>query len=92
MSTKPKHNNDFMNPPIEETIEAQTEPNPVGVVSDCKRLNVRTKPSVDSTPACVVDVGTVLVIVPDESTEEFYKVYTETGIEGYCMKKFVTIK
>lgn len=31
--------------------------------------------------------NTMLVIYENESTEEFYKVYTASGIEGFCMKK-----
>jgi hypothetical protein len=27
-----------------------------------------------------------------ESTEEFYKVCTAAGIEGFCMKKFIAIQ
>ena len=29
---------------------------------------------------------------PDESTEDFYKICTESGINGYCLKKFIEIQ
>jgi hypothetical protein len=28
----------------------------------------------------------------DSATEEFYKVFTVAGIEGFCMKNFITIQ
>ena len=27
-----------------------------------------------------------------ESTEDFYKIYTAIGAEGFCQKEFITIK
>lgn len=64
----------------------------IGVVSDCKQLNVREKADINSAVVSVVSEGTVLVVEPESSTEEWFKIYTETGVEGFCMKKFVTTK
>lgn len=77
----------IMNPPVEEKEETL-----IGIVSDCKRLNIRREPNVNKEVVFVVDVGAVLVIDLEKSTDEFYKIYTETGVEGYCMKRFVDIK
>jgi len=41
---------------------------------------------------CEVDYQTELMIDENESTEEFYKVFTIAGIEGFCMKKFIAIR
>ena len=43
---------------------------------------------------CVIDNGKEVTLdtSSEETFEEFYKVCTEAGIEGYCMKKFITIK
>ena len=87
---------------ISEAIEevAADEPTPVeealpetliGKVSGCKQLNIRREANIDSDKVTVVPDGAVLVIEPDESTDEWFKVYTEAGVEGFCMKKFVTV-
>lgn len=71
------------------------EPKPVlGIVSGCTKLNVRKKPSKlgYSGVAAVIDEDDELEIYLDESTEDWYKVLTEDGVSGYCMKKFVTLK
>lgn len=66
------------------------EPN-IGIVTNCVRLNVRETPIVTAKILSEVDVNSKLMIDETESTEEWFKVYTETGIEGFCMKKFITI-
>lgn len=88
-------NREIKNDDTQTTPVVQT-PTPVepidGTVSGCLRLNVRKEPSLTGEVVCEVSVGTTLMIDSDKSTEEWFKVYTETGVEGYCMKKFVTIK
>lgn len=85
-------------PVIEETVEEVVEPvvEPViktktGVVVDCIKLNVREAPNTQAEIVCVINASTNLVIDEVESTEEFYKVCTESGAEGFCMKKFIKI-
>lgn len=65
-----------------------------GIVSGCAKLNVRKKPAKHgySGVAEVIDVDSELELDLENSTEEWYKVRTESGVTGYCMKKFVTIK
>lgn len=77
-------------PDIDITPAAPTKPID-GFVSGCKKLNVRIEPSITSDVVCIVDEGTTLMIDQSESTDKWFKVYTETGVEGYCMKNFVTI-
>lgn len=87
---------EVVNTVIEETIVA---PEPVveepaevyGVVTNCAKLNVRKAPSADANIVTEIAVGTEVMVDDTESTEDFYKVVTEAGIEGYCMKKFITI-
>lgn len=64
----------------------------MGYVYNCVRLNVRCNPSIDADVVFEIDRGTKLMIDENESTEDFYKVCTESGIEGFCMKQFVTIE
>ena len=63
----------------------------IGVVN-CNKLNVREEPSLDSTIVCEVNSQTELMIDKSESTDNFYKVFTASGIEGFCMKKFISVQ
>lgn len=63
----------------------------VGVVSNCERLRLRKLPNPNSQIICELNVGTKLEIDLDKSTIAFYKVCTETGVEGYCMKQYVAV-
>lgn len=67
-----------------------TEPKE-GVVVDCLKLNVRMEPNSDSEVVGQISAATQLKVYEDESTEEFYKICTYSGVEGYCMKKFINI-
>ena len=79
---------------VEEVIEEPVvEPEPiVGVVSGCAKLRVRNNPSIMGEVICEIKEGTIVIIDEDKSTVEFYKVVTEAGAEGYCMKKYITLK
>lgn len=100
-----KNNNETMVAKNEETVQAVADGiieeivNPVaeeivnGFVSGCKKLNVRAKASKDSDVLCVInEKAEVLVHRTETEATDFYKVRTASGIEGYCMKKFITIK
>ena len=79
----------------ELNIETVVEETPVaekhGVVTDCVRLNVREAPNIESNVVCEIDCSSDMIVYEEESTEDFYKVCTATGVEGYCMKKYITI-
>lgn len=74
--------------PVEEVTEAM--PTPVGVVSNCSKLNIRKKPNIKSDIVIVVDAKTQLEINEGKS-KDWYKVTVKAGVEGYCMKKYVTL-
>ena len=63
-----------------------------GVVVDCVKLNVRKSPAADATILAEIPVGTKVQIIDKESTKDFYHVCTATGIDGFCMKKFIKVK
>lgn len=63
-----------------------------GVVTDCLKLNVREAASPDAEVLAVIDALSEVVVDADASTNEFYKVRTTAGVEGFCMKKFITLK
>lgn len=61
-----------------------------GVVADCERLNVRSRPSMNGYVICVVNRGSKLIIdMTAPTAPDWYKVCAENGAEGYCMKKFI---
>lgn len=73
----------------EETVVAQTVME--GVISDCAKLNIRSAPSMDAEIVTVLYAGTKLMIDPEQVDDDWYSICTLHGIEGFCMKKFVTI-
>lgn len=64
----------------------------IGVVSNCSKLRVRKFPSIDSDVICVLDKFEEVKIYCEESTDDFYMVYTNGGILGYCMKDYISVK
>ena len=77
----------------EVTKEAtkEAESTVVGYVSGCLKLNIREEGYPGANVVCVVPEKTALLIEAAESNDEWYKVYTETGMEGFCMKQYVTL-
>lgn len=65
---------------------------PIGIVTGCSRLYVREKANKESKFLCIINQNAEVVIDTEKSTKDFYKVCTSTGVEGYCMKKFISIK
>ena len=63
-----------------------------GYVTDCIKLNIRKEPSLEADILCEVPVNANLLIAPDTSSEGWYSVVTENGVNGFCMAKYVNIK
>ena len=77
---------------VDEVVETPTEFTPViGVVTNCELLNVRAKPSVKSDVIRTIKKDTEVEIDEAKSSRDFYKVCSK-DFNGYCMKKFITIK
>lgn len=75
-----------------EVVEETKEPEYFeGKVVDCSKLNVRANPKATAKVECVIPEGTIVVVFPDESNDEWFNVVTEAGVEGYCMKKYISI-
>ena len=64
----------------------------LGTVVDCDKLRVRKQPNAMADVLCEIKDGSEVMIDEEESTDNFYKVCTETGVEGFCMKQFIDIK
>ena len=71
------------------------EPGPKGPrmgFPNCPALNVRKWPSIVANIVCVIDNTVELIEDTSYEDEEWCKIYTVDGIEGYCMKKFIDFK
>lgn len=77
---------------IVPSIENNVENNEViGKISGFEKLYVRKEASKDSEPVGIVTDKDDLSIDVAHSTDDFYKVITSNGLEGYCIKEFVKI-
>lgn len=77
---------------IVPSIENNVENNEViGKISGFEKLYVRKEASKDSEPVGIVTDKDNLSIDVAHSTDDFYKVITSNGLEGYCVKEFVKI-
>lgn len=83
-----------VDPAIEETVNAVSEPDPVEEVLgyvNCKLLNVREAPSKDANVVCKIASKNEVEIDLENSTDEFFKIVTAAGVEGFCMREFITL-
>ena len=77
---------------IVPSIENNVKNNEViGKISGFEKLYVRKEASKDSEPVGIVTDKDDLSIDIAHSTDDFYKVITSNGLEGYCVKEFVKI-
>lgn len=63
----------------------------VGVVTDAQWVSIYEYPEIGSEIICRIPAMTEVEIDEYESTDEFYKIFTETSIEGYCLKKYIAV-
>lgn len=73
-----------------EQCEPSSEPK-FGFVINCEFLNVFEAPNKNADILAKLIEGAKVMVDFNESTDEFYSVFTETGVEGYCMKQFVEV-
>jgi hypothetical protein len=75
---------------VEESVSTTPVPTKVsGTVAGCAKLNVRSDASLFADVVCTLDVMSEMIIDINKSTKDWFYVCTATGIEGYCMRKFV---
>ena len=75
---------------IQETVETVKLPETViGMVSGCAKLNVRAEANLFSDVVCVLDNMSEIEINVEKSDKDWFYICTASGIEGYCMRKFV---
>lgn len=76
---------------INEMIEESEQNEPAFGHVNCKLLNVREAPDAESEVITVLHKGSEVMIDANLSTDEFYSVCTETGVEGFCMRQFIEV-
>ena len=77
--------------PDEKTEEAvEAEPVIIGKVTDCIKLNVRRGAVITADVREVIEEGAIVEINEKRSTDDWYRVRTESGTEGFCMKEYIT--
>lgn len=76
---------------VEDAVKKPAKP-AVGIVEGCNRLRVRKTPSVNGEVVAIILTQSKVKVFKEDSTAEWYKVRTAEGHEGYCMKKFITVK
>lgn len=89
----------FIEEPLANQLEINVEPAPAfepeirkfGKVRGCKKLNVRKMPNPGAEVLLEIAEGSKVMIDEKDSTAVFYKVCTECGVEGYCMKQYVKV-
>ena len=76
----------------EESLDTISKPICFGFVDNCESLRIRQVPNPVGEILTTISSGTEVEIDLDNSTNDFYKVCTATGLDGYCMKKFITLR
>lgn len=56
------------------------------------KLNVREEASLQGKILCTILDGVKVQIDPGSSTKEWYRVHTKKGVDGFCMKKYISVK
>lgn len=75
---------------IEEVVEEKKTAQSVkGIVANCTKLNVRSKPIADADIVCVLPAKSEVKIDLDASTDDWFAVWTTAGVKGYCMQKYI---
>lgn len=69
--------------------EPSVEESNTGIVVNCWRLRLRKLPSKESEVVKLLDGGEGVFVDLEKSTEEWLKVRTTDGEEGFCMKDYI---
>lgn len=72
--------------------EVVIEPRKIGRVYNCAKLNVRAAAKFNSDVICEIPCNTEVEINEDDSTGDYYKICTSSGIEGFCMKTYISVE
>jgi uncharacterized protein YgiM (DUF1202 family) len=83
---------DYASQKWNDTATKIVEKEMIGVVTT-SALNVRSSPEITSENSDGFIVkGTQVRINTNKSTNDFYKIQTKDGDDGYCLKKFIELR
>ena len=88
----PENIQETENENIVEEANSTDSTQTIGFVLGCKKLYVRTEPSKDSEPLCIIEKDAEVTVDLEKTTISFFKVKTASGVEGYCMKDFIVTR
>lgn len=74
--------------PVTEKLTDNTSS--TGVVCNCEKLNVREESSKESKILCIIKAGDEVEVTGEDA--DFYNAITESGVKGYCMKQFISLR
>jgi hypothetical protein len=78
-----------------ETLEIPVEEKhpefATGQVTGCHGLNVREHPDLYAEVLCALPVTSEVQVDISNSYADWYHVFTKNGVEGFCMKKYISI-
>ena len=75
---------------VDEIVETKTVSNIVdGMVVGCAKLNVRAEASLFADVIYTLNAQSEIEIDIEKSNKDWFYICTATGIEGYCMRKYV---
>lgn len=74
---------DYETPSIPESVS--------GTVVDCTKLNVRSSPNSSAEIIHVLNVNTAVMVDTTKMTDNWYYIYTTSGVRGYCLKTNIRI-
>lgn len=77
--------------PVEPVVEETTK-FVVGTVVGCTSLNVRAMPDRKAEVISILMSDTEVQVAADESLDEWYHVFTASGLDGFCMKNYIACK
>lgn len=99
MSTQPKQEEIASQAAAKVEEEIASTPDEVevpttvtGRIINCGKLNIRYSADAQSKVLCTVDVGSELTVHSETLPDEWFKVTTKSGVEGYCMSKYIAIE
>lgn len=75
----------------QKTEETETAVTALTGKVNCNGLNVRAKASTESEVLAVIHQDDEVVIDGEASTDEWYAVCTAAGVNGFCMKQYITV-
>lgn len=77
----------------EKPVQAKKVKTPTsGTVTGCEQLNVRNAASKVATRIAVIPKGTEFEVTSFEAGSKWVGISTKTGIKGFVMAEFVTVK